>query len=235
MPSITVTNILARLANIKENKASFIAKVIKKYKEHELRLNSELDICKQSINGINKKYAQQIEDSEKEIHAIYNEIKKKENIDTDELESLQRTIKQLEKSIKNINDNRSLVLTYNDEVLPNYNKIPFLNEQHDEVVQQRDKHRNYFEKELAVLEEKLNEIGKTIDIWKEYEKSFKTFELEIFDVNANKTYEAYSDDEIKLLLNSKKNINILERFKTDVNKQNTKENEIKLETGKIID
>ena len=230
-----LTSLKEYLANIKENKASFIAKVNKKYKEHELRLNSELDICKQSINGINKKYAQQIEDSDKEIHAIYNEIKKKENIDTDELESFQRTIKQLGKSIKNINDNRSLVLTYNNEVLPNYNKIPFLNEQHDEVVQQRDKHRNYFEKELAVLEEKLNEIGKTIDIWKEYEKSFKTFELEIFDVNANKTYEAYSDDEIKLLLNSKKNINILERFKTDVNKQNTKENEIKLETGKIID
>ena len=230
-----LTSLKEYLANIKENKASFIAKVNKKYKEHELRLNSELDICKQSINGINKKYAQQIEDSEKEIHAIYNEIKKKENIDTDELESFQRTIKQLEKSIKDINNNRSHVSRYNDEVLPNYNKIPFLNEQHDEVVQQRDKHRNYFEKELSVLEEKLNEIGKTIDIWKEYEKSFKTFELEISEVNPNKTYEAYSDDEIKLLLNSKKNINILERFKTLENQQSDREKTIILETGKIID
>ena len=223
------------LVNIKENKANFIAKVNKKHKEQELKLNSELDICKQSINGINKKYAQQIEDSEKEIHEIYNEIKKKENIDTDELESFQRTIKQLEKSIKDINNNRSWVSRFNDEVLPNYNKIPLLNEQHEEAIQQRDKHRDYFNKELSIFEEKINEIKKTIDIWKEYEKSFKTFELGISEPNTNKTYEAYSDDEVKLLLNSKKHINTLDRFKNLENQHNTRETTIKYETGKVIE
>jgi len=223
------------LLNIKENKSNFILEVNKKYKEQEFRLNSELDICKQSLNGINKKYAQQIEDSDKEIHNIYNKIKKKENIDTDELESFQRSIKQLEKSIKEINDNRALVRRYNDEVLPNYNKIPFSNEQHDLIIKQRDKQKDYFDKEVFILDEKLDEIKKTIDIWKSYSESFKNFELELFEVNPNKTYEAYSDDEIKLLLNSKKNINILERFKTLTNQQSDREKTIILETGKIID
>ncbi|MFA9238898.1 MAG: ATP-binding protein [Candidatus Paceibacteria bacterium] len=223
------------LSNIKENRTSFIFEINKKYKEEEIRLNSELDICKQSINGINKKYAQQIEDSDKRIHEIYNEIKKKENIDTDELESFQRAIKQLEKSIKEIYSNTELVRRYKDEVFPNYNKIPFLNEQHDLIIKQRDKQKDYFDKEVSILDEKLNEIKKTIDIWKSYAESFRNFELEIFEYDSTKTYEAYSDDEIKLLLNSKKNINILERFKTLANQQSEKEKTIILETGKIID
>lgn len=223
------------LLNIKENKSNFILEVNKKYKEQELRLNIELDICKQNINGINKKYAQQIEDSDKEIHNIYNEIKKKENIDTDELESFQRAIKQLEKSIKDINDNRALVIRYKDEVLPNYNKIPYLNEQQSIAIKQRDKDRDYFDKEILLLDEKLNEIKKAISLWKEYEKSFENFELEILELDLNKSYEAYSDDEIKLLLNSKKNINILTRFKSLENQQSEREKTIILETGKIID
>uniref|UniRef100_UPI0040488213 ATP-binding protein n=2 Tax=Aliarcobacter sp. TaxID=2321116 RepID=UPI0040488213 len=223
------------LSNIKENKSNFILEVNKKYKEQELGLNSQLDICKQSLNGINKKYAQQIEDSQKEIHNIYNEIKKKENIDTDELESFQRSIKQLEKFIKVINDNRALVIRYNDEVLPNYNKISYLNEQQAIISKQRDKDRDYFDKEILLLDEKLNEIKKAISLWKEYEKSFENFELAILELDLNKSYEAYSDDEIKLLLNSRKNINILERFKTLANQQSDKEKTIILETGKIID
>ena len=71
-----------------------------KYSTEDERLNSELNNCKQSINGINKKYTEEITNSDKRIHEIYNEIKKKENIDTDELESFQRAIKQLENSIK---------------------------------------------------------------------------------------------------------------------------------------
>lgn len=223
------------LSNMKENRSNCISEINKKYKEEESRLRNELEKCKQNIIGINKKYAQQIEDSDKRIHEIYNEIKKKENIDTDELESFQRAIKQLEEFIKEIYSNKDLVRRYKDEVLPNYNKIPFLNEQHDLIIKQRDKDRDYFEKEISILDEKLNEIEKNIDIWKSYLESFKTFELQISEANPNKTYEAYSDDEIKLLLNSKKNINILERFKTLTNQQSEKEKTIILETGKIID
>ncbi|MGE0051449.1 MAG: ATP-binding protein [Arcobacter sp.] len=223
------------LSNIKENKSNFILEVNKKYKEQELDLNSKLDICKQSLNGINKKYAKQIEDSNKEIHNIYNEIKKKDNIDTDELELLQKSIKQQEKSIKDINDNRALVIRYKDEVLPNYNKIPYLNEQQSIAIKQRDKDRDYFDKEISLLDEKLNEIKKAIEKWKEYEKSFKNFELEILELDSDKSYEAYSDDEIKLLLNSRKHINTLDRFKTLENQQSEREKTIILETGKIID
>ena len=223
------------LSNIKENRSNFISEINKKYKEQEFRLNNELDVCKQSINGINKKYAQEIEDSQNEIHNIYNEIKKKENIDTDELESLQRAIKQLDKSIKDINNNRALVRRYKDEVLPNYNKISFLTEQHDLIIKQRDKQKDYFEKEISILDDKLNDIKKTMDMWKNYAESFKNFELEILEYDSTKNYEAYSDDEIKLLLNSRKNINILERFKTLTNQQSEKEKTIILETGKIID
>ncbi|QKF67546.1 DUF3584 domain-containing protein [Arcobacter venerupis] len=230
-----LTSLKEYLTNIKANKLNFISEINKKYSSEDFRLNTEVIKCQQNINSINKKYKEQIEDSDKRIHEIYNEIKKNENINTEELESFQRTIKELEKSIKDINNNRALVTRYKDEVLPKYNKIPFLKEQYAQIIKQRDNDRDYFEKEIAVLDEKLNEIEKNIDIWKSYAESFKTFELEISEANPNKTYEAYCDDEIKLLLNSKKNIKILERFKTLINQQSEKEKTIILETGKIID
>ena len=169
------------------------------------------DLPKQSINGINKKYAEEITNSDKRIHEIYNEIKKKENIDTDELESFQRAIKQLENSIKDIYNNKALVTRYKDEVLPNFNKIPLIEDQLALTIKQRDNDRDYFEKELIVVEEKLIEIRKMIEKWKSYTESFEKFEIEISQIilNTNRTYDAYLDDEIVILLNSKKNINIL--------------------------
>ena len=91
-----------------------------------------------------------------------------------------------------------------------------------------------------MLEEKLIEVKKAINIWKSYIESFGSFELEIsqYVLDSNTTniaYEAYSEDEIKLLLNSKKHIHILEKFKTLENRQNTSETTIKYETGKVIE
>jgi len=223
------------ISNIKENKSAFIFKVNKKYEDDERKLSSELNICIQSIKSINKKYLELINTSDKEIHAIYNEIKKKENIDVNELESYQKNIKLIEKSLRDINKNRALVIRYKDEVEPNYKKVPFLNEQYEQMIKQRDKDRDYFEKELTVLTLDLKEIEKEIDIWKNYNESFKNFELEISELKLDKIYEAYSDDEIVLLLKSKKNINILERFKILLSQETDREKTIILETGKVID
>ena len=222
---------------IKENKSKFILDLTQKYSTEDERLNSELNNCKQSINGINKKYAEEITNSDKRIHEIYNEIKKKENIDTDELESFQRAIKQLENSIKDIYNNKALVTRYKDEVLPNFNKIPLIEDQLALTIKQRDNDRDYFEKELIVVEEKLIEIRKMIEKWKSYTESFEKFEIEISQIilNTNRTYDAYLDDEIVILLNSKKNINILERYKTLLNQESEREKIIILETGKVID
>lgn len=225
------------ISSIKENKSKFILDLTQKYNIEEIRLNSELNNYKQDINGINKKYTEEIISSDKRIHEIYNEIKKKENIDTDELESFQRAINQVNKAIKDIYNNKSLVTRYKDEVLPNYNKIPLIEEQLMLTIKQRDNDRDYFDKELIVLEEKLIEIRKMIEKWKNYTESFEKFEIEISQIilNTNRSYDVYLDDEIVLLLNSKKNINILERFKTLINQQSEKEKTIILETGKVID
>ena len=230
-------NLKEYIKDIKENKSKFILDLAQKYSTEDARLNSELNNCKQSINGINKKYAEEITNSDKRIHEIYNEIKKKENIDTDELESFQRAIKQLENSIKDIYNNKALVTRYKDEVLPNFNKIPLIEDQLALTIKQRDNDRDYFEKELIVVEEKLIEIRKMIEKWKSYTESFEKFEIEISQIilNTNRTYDAYLDDEIVILLNSKKNINILERYKTLLNQESEREKTIILETGKVID
>jgi hypothetical protein len=225
------------LSTIKENRSNFISEINKKYSTEDLRLRAELNECTQNINGINKKYIELIENSNKRIHEIYNDIKKKENIDTDELESFQRAIKQLNISIKDINNNKSLVIRYKDEVFPNYSKIPLLEEQSVFIRKQRDKDRDYFESEISILDEKLNGIKKAIDTWKNYIVSFENFELEISEIvfDSNRSYEAYLDDEIVTLLNSKKNINTLDRFKTLTSQQSEREKTIILETGKVID
>ena len=230
-------NLKEYIKDIKENKSKFILDLTQKYSTEDERLNSELNNCKQSINGINKKYTEEITNSDKRIHEIYNEIKKKENIDTDELESFQRAIKQLENSIKSIHNNKALVTRYKDEVLPNFNKIPLIEDQLALTIKQRDNDRDYFEKELIVVEEKLIEIRKMIEKWKSYTESFEKFEIEISQIilNTNRTYDAYLDDEIVILLNSKKNINILERYKTLLNQESEREKIIILETGKVID
>ena len=230
-------NLKEYIKDIKENKSKFILDLTQKYSTEDERLNNELNKCKQSINGINKKYAEEITNSDKRIHEIYNEIKKKENIDTDELESFQRAIKQLENSIKSIYNDKALVTRYKDEVLPNFNKIPLIEDQLALTIKQRDNDRDYFEKELIVVEEKLIEIRKMIEKWKSYTESFEKFEIEISQIilNTNRTYDAYLDDEIVILLNSKKNINILERYKTLLNQESEREKIIILETGKVID
>lgn len=230
-------NLKEYIKDIKENKSKFILDLTQKYSTEDERLNNELNKCKQSINGINKKYAEEITNSDKRIHEIYNEIKKKENIDTDELESFQRAIKQLENSIKSIYNNKALVTRYKDEVLPNFNKIPLIEDQLALTIKQRDNDRDYFDKELIVVEEKLIEIRKMIEKWKSYTESFEKFEIEISQIilNTNRTYDAYLDDEIVILLNSKKNINILERYKTLLNQESEREKIIILETGKVID
>lgn len=223
--------------SVKAKRSSFILDVNKKYKEEENRLNSELNTCIQNIKGINKKYKNLIDESDKRIHDSYNEIKKSENIDTDELESFQRTIKQLEKSIKSINENRSLVLSYHDEVLPNYNKVPSLQKQCDLTIKQKEDDRDYFDNELSTIENKSKDIEKNINLWSEYFKSFEIFENEISQIaiNLNKSYDSYLDDEIVFLLNNKKNINTLERYKTLILQQSEKEKTIIFETSKIID
>jgi len=222
---------------IRKNKADFIAKIDKEYNDKENNLNRELNTCKQEIIGINKKYKKLIDDSDSRIHNTYNIIKESENIDITELESLQKAINQLNKTLKSIKDNKSLVLRYKDEVLPNYNAINSLKEQALTIKKQRNSDKDYFDESIHLIEDKLIEIEKNIIIFKNHSDSFETFKEQILqvEINANNNYEEYDEKEIVSLLDSKKYIRVFERYETLKVQQNEKEKIIILETGKIID
>jgi len=209
----------------------------KKYEDKENSLNKELNDCIRSLNGISKKYILLVNESDNRIHKLYNNIKKSENIDIDELESFQRTFKQLNTKLKLITDNRANIIRYKDEVLPDYNKVPILKEQYDVTIKQRDNDRNYFDTEHEIVKNKIIAIEKSINIWQNHHNSFENFKEEMSKIilSANKSYEPYLDNEVVSLLESKKNINILERYKTLLSQQSERIKTIKLETGKVID
>ena len=224
------------IAIIKINKRDFISKIDKEYNDKESRLNVELNTCKQNIIAINKKYKKLIEDSDNRIHNTYNNIKQSENIDITELESLQKSINQLNKLLRNIKDNKSLVLRYMDEVLPNYNSIDSLKQEVSNIKKQRDIEKDFFDESLHSISEKLSEIAKNITIFKSHSNSFETFEEQIAEVEINvNNYDEYDEKEILSLLQSKKYIRIFERYETLNIQENEKRKIIILETGKIID
>ena len=225
------------IEELKEKISGLTLDINEKYVNKENNLNKELTDCKKSLNAIDNKYKILIDESDKRIHETYNEIKKSENIDTDELESLQRTFEQLNKKLESIRDNKSMITSYNDEVLPNYSKIPILKEQYDTLTKQRDKDENYFDSELEIIESQLKEIDKAVNIWKDHKASFEKFENNVSDIiiSKNKNYEPYLDNEVVVLLENKKNINLYSSYETLVSQQREKEKTIRLETEKIID
>lgn len=225
------------LDGLKAKKSGLLSDINNKYDDKEKNLNQELTDCEKNLKSINNKYSALIDESDKRIHAIYNEIKKSKHIDTDALELLQQTFKQLDEKLKSINENRANVTRYNDEVLPNYNKVPALKEELDIATQQRDKDKSYFDGELKIVENKLPEIEKSINAWKSHQTFFKDFEEEISDIvlNVNKSYEPYLDNEVVLLLESKKYIHIHENYKTLMVQQSERAKTIMFETGKVID
>jgi hypothetical protein len=221
----------------KSKKDAFMQEVNAKYEGKKKDLSTQLSKCKKSIKAINKKYENLIEESDKKIHEIYNKIKKNQNIDTDELDSYNKTIKQLTKTIKGIQDNRGLVKRYKDEVLPNYNQISLLKDQLAQTDKQRTEEKKYFEKELKIIVDVLRQLEDSINIWKSHAKSFKDFkdELSQFEITTNKNYDSYIGEEIISLLNSRHNITLFERYKTLEIQQGEKEKTIKLDTRRIVD
>jgi len=225
------------LHTCKKNKESCITQIESKYQEKEIGLHAQLNNCKQSINGINTKYKDFILQSDERINATYNEIKKSENIDTNELESLQKIQKHLERTLKKIKDNKALVLRYKDEILPNYKSIEKLQEQLNTINIQSNNDKTLFEQSQKSNDEVLDTIKKSIGIWKKYSESFKNFVDMVFEieVDTNKKYENYSTDEIVFLLENKKDVSALERYKTLNSQRGEKEKKIILETNKVID
>ncbi|WP_404317962.1 ATP-binding protein [Malaciobacter canalis] len=232
-----LTTLKEYISTKKRKKDTFIQEINAKYVEKEKDLNAQFSECKNSIKLINKKYENLVKDSDKRIHEIYNEIKRSQNIDTDELDSYHKTIKQLTKTIKEIQDNRGLVKRYTDEVLPNYNQIPLLREQLAQIDKQRTEDKDYYEKELRVVGDVLKQLEDSINIWKSHAKSFKDFKnaLSQFEITSNINYDSYIEEEVISLLNTKQNITLLERYKTLEIQQDEKEKTIKLDTRRIVD
>ncbi len=225
------------LYGLKTKISNYAININEKYDNQENDLRKELLDYEKRLNNINNRYKILIDESNKRIHEIYNEVKKSKNIDTDKLELFQSTLIEFKKKLKLITDNKAYVARYNDEVLPNYNKVPILREQCDIVIQQRDKDRNYFDSELKTVKSQLIEIDKTVNIWKGHEIAFQNFENGMLDIrlNVDKNYESYMNNEIVSLLKSKKYINMLERYRILVLQLNEREKTIKLETRQIID
>lgn len=234
---IQLSRLKEYLDRLEAKKSGLIFDINKKYDDKEKNLNQELTDCGKSLNNIKNKYKALIDESDKRIHETYNEIKKSKHIDTDELELLQQTRKQLDKKLELIADNRAYVTRYNDEVLPNYNKVPVLKRELDIATKQRDKDRAYFDGELKIVENKLKEIEKSINTWKNHHTFFNDFEEEISDIvlSVNKSYEPYLNNEVVLLLESKKYIDTHESYKTLMVQQSEREKTIMFETGKVID
>lgn len=225
------------IQNLKEKIISLKDEINKNYKKEEDNLNKQLAECTKSLNTINAKYKKLINESDNRIHLTYNEIRKKENIDTDELEALQKMYNQLTKKLNLISNNKHLTSRYNNEVLPNYNKIAGLKEQTKTLKEQRDSDKTYFNNEISIVEDNLKDITKSIEIWQNYKVSFKKFEDDVSKVllNTSRSYKPYLDNEIVLLLKNKTNINTLDNYKTLTIQKAEREKTIKSETRNIID
>jgi len=227
----------AYLQTCKENRSSCLNQIESKYQAKEMDLRTQLESCKQSIYGITIKYKNLIVQSDERIHATYTEIKRDKNIDTDQLESLQKTQKYLESRLKDIQNNKAFVLRYKDEILPNYKRINELQVQLDRINIQSDNDKRLFEKSLKLTDEVLDTLKKNMGVWKRYSESFKNFEEMVFEIeiDKDKNYKQYTTDEVISLLENKKDISVLEQYKTLNSQKNEKEKNIILETNKVID
>ena len=209
------------IQNIQKQEASIdsiVYEIEETMKSEILKLKSEKDVVSSSIKSLDDKFNKLKEEKLNAIKKEFEKQKEEKGIDTQELDSLNSSIVDLNKRLENIKNNEVRTSEYINNILPEIKKIP----ENEKILASLEDNKLNQEQlvnhEIKNIHSQIKESNELKNKFQQYENEFKDFRNKTVDLTIHLEHSGdyYIEEEIESLLSSKRYFKYYENYNTAV-------------------